>query len=90
MLELRKPIVSDSTRPTTLFINVGHSYAHLFMLLYPTVVLALEGTWGMGFAELLPLGFAGYLLFGVGSLPAGWLGDRWNSAWMMADRKSVV
>lgn len=76
--------MSDSTRPTTLFINVGHSYAHLFMLLYPTVVLALEGTWGMGFAELLPLGFAGYLLFGVGSLPAGWLGDRWNSAWMMA------
>ena len=76
--------MTDPIRPTTLFINFGHSYAHLFMLLYPTVVLALEDAWGMGYAELLPLGFAGYLLFGLGSLPAGWLGDRWSSAWMMA------
>lgn len=77
--------MSDPTvRPTTLFLNVGHSFAHLFMLIFPTAVLAIEGTWGMGYAELLPLGFAGYLLFGLGSLPAGWLGDRWNSAWMMA------
>jgi FSR family fosmidomycin resistance protein-like MFS transporter len=66
------------------FLNVGHTYAHLFMLLYPTAVLALEGSWGLGYAELLPLGFAGYLLFGLGSLPAGWLGDRWSSARMMA------
>jgi hypothetical protein len=30
-------------RATVAFINVGHTYAHLFMLLFPTVVLALEG-----------------------------------------------
>jgi FSR family fosmidomycin resistance protein-like MFS transporter len=78
-------IWSRSGAPATLaFLNVGHTYAHLFMLLYPTAVLALEGTWGLGYAELLPLGFAGYLLFGLGSLPAGWLGDRWNSTSMMA------
>ena len=75
--------VTASVRPTAAFVNVGHAYAHLFMLLYPTVVLALEGTWGLGYAELLPLGVAGYFLFGIGSLPAGWLADRWNSARLM-------
>lgn len=79
-------MTNDPTlRPTTLFLNVGHAYAHLVMLLYPTVVLALEGSWGLGYAELLPLGFAGFLLFGLGSLPAGWLGDRWHG-----DRLMVV
>ncbi|HEX5079186.1 MAG TPA: MFS transporter [Geminicoccaceae bacterium] len=72
-----------SVRPTVAFVNVGHTYAHLFMLLYPTVVLALEGTWGLGYAELLPLGVAGYFLFGIGALPAGWLADRWSSARLM-------
>jgi MFS transporter, FSR family, fosmidomycin resistance protein len=70
-------------RPTVAFINVGHTYAHLFMLLFPTVVLALEGTWGLSYAELLPLGVAGYFLFGIGALPAGWLADRWSSALLM-------
>lgn len=65
------------------YINVGHSFSHLVMLLYPTVVLALEPIWQIGFAELLPLGFAGYLLFGLGALPAGWLGDRWDSSRLM-------
>jgi FSR family fosmidomycin resistance protein-like MFS transporter len=72
--------VAATLRPTAAFINVGHTYAHLFMLLYPTVVLALEGEWGLGYAELLPLGVAGYFLFGIGALPAGWLADRWSSA----------
>lgn len=65
------------------YINVGHSFSHLVMLLYPTIVLALEPAWDIGFAELLPLGFLGYLLFGLGALPAGWLGDRWDSGRMM-------
>ncbi len=65
------------------YINVGHSFSHLVMLLYPTVVLALEPIWQIGFSDLLPLGFAGYLLFGLGALPAGWLGDRWDSGKMM-------
>lgn len=77
-------MTDPTVRPTTIYVNVGHSFAHLVMLLYPTAVLALEGTWGMGYAELLPLGFLGYMLFGLGSLPAGWLADRWSSARLMA------
>lgn len=68
---------------TMAYINVGHSFSHLVMLLFPTVVLALENVWSTSFAALLPLGFAGYLLFGLGALPAGWLGDRWDSGKMM-------
>jgi FSR family fosmidomycin resistance protein-like MFS transporter len=77
-------MIEPSLRPTTLYVNVGHAFAHLLMLIFPTAVLAMEGTWGLGYAQLLPLGFAGYLLFGLGSLPAGWVADRWQSAWIMA------
>ena len=76
-------MTAPSIRSTTGYVNLGHTFAHLLMLIFPTAVLAMEGAWGMGYAELLPLGFAGYLLFGIGSLPAGWLADRWSSAWMM-------
>jgi MFS family permease len=75
--------MAPSIRPTARFVNLGHSFAHLLMLVFPTAVLAMEGTWGLGYAQLLPLGFAGYLLFGLGALPAGWLADRWSSAGMM-------
>ncbi|HSF47652.1 MAG TPA: MFS transporter [Burkholderiales bacterium] len=65
------------------FSNVGHSYAHIMTLLYPTVVLALEVETGMSYAELIVLMTAGNVLFGVGALPAGWLGDRWSTLGMM-------
>ena len=53
------------------------------MLLYPTVVLALESEFHMSYGELLVLMTAGNVLFGVAALPAGWLGDRWNTVGMM-------
>jgi MFS family permease len=67
-----------------LFLNVGHFYDHLFMLLFPTVVLAvgrdIPGTYG----ELLGLSVYGFVLFGAAAVPAGWLGDRWSRRGMMA------
>lgn len=65
------------------FSSVGHFFAHLLMLLYPTVVLALEGRWGMSYGELLSLSLGGFVMFGLGALPAGWLGDRWSAEGMM-------
>ena len=67
------------------FAGVGHFFAHLLMLLYPTVVLVIEGRWGMSYGDLLSLSLGGFVLFGLGALPAGWLGDRWG-----ADRMMVV
>ena len=49
---------------TTAYINLGHSFSHLVMLLFIKIILALETVWSTLLAALLPLGIAGYLLFG--------------------------
>lgn len=66
------------------FANLGHYYNHVIMLLYPTVVLALEGVFGLSYGDLLALAFPGFVLFGIAALPAGWFGDRWSTRGMMA------
>lgn len=66
------------------FLNIGHAYDHLFMLLYATVVLALEDVFQMTYGELIALSFPGFVAFAVGALPAGWLGDRWDRTYLMA------
>lgn len=65
------------------FSSVGHSFAHLVTLLYPTVVLALVDAFHMPYGELLILSTPGFVLFGIAALPAGWLGDRWSAERMM-------
>ncbi len=77
---------TPSVRPATAlaFSSVAHFYTHVIMLLYPTVVLALEGVFDWSYGELLKLLLPGYVLFGLAALPAGWLGDRWSSRGMMA------
>ncbi|MBV9521707.1 MAG: MFS transporter [Alphaproteobacteria bacterium] len=73
----------QSARLSMAFSNIGHFFAHLLMMLYPTVVLGLEGKFGLTYGELISLSLAGYILFGVAALPAGWLGDRWSAEGMM-------
>ena len=65
------------------FINLGHVLDHLLMLIFPTVLLAMTAEFGMSFSELLPLSIGGFIAFGAGSLPAGWLADRWSRYDMM-------
>ncbi len=77
------PMSSLSARLSLGFSSLGHTFAHLVMMLWPTVVLVLEKQWQLGYAELLPLAVAGQVLFGAGALPAGWLGDRWSTTGMM-------
>ncbi len=67
-----------------LFLNLGHAYAHLFMLLYATVVLALEVESGLDYGELLLPATAGFVAFAAGTMPAGWLGDRWSKQGLLA------
>jgi MFS family permease len=73
-----------ASRVTVLFLNLGHLYDHLFMLIFPTVVLTLERDWHRPYGALLTLGTAGFVAFGAGTLPAGWLGDRWTRSGMMS------
>ncbi|MGH6718378.1 MAG: MFS transporter, partial [Alphaproteobacteria bacterium] len=65
------------------FSSVAHTYSHLFMVLYPTVVLALEPVFHLPYGDLVLLAVAGNVLFGACALPAGWLGDRWSAEGMM-------
>jgi MFS family permease len=60
------------------FLSLGHAYDHLFMLLYATVVLGLGGDFDLTYGERLALATPGFVAFGAGALPAGWLGDRWS------------
>jgi len=66
-----------------LFLNIGHALDHLFLLIYPTVVLAMSPEFGRPYSEMLPLALGGFIAFGAGSLPAGWLADRWSRRGMM-------
>ena len=66
------------------FINWAHALDHYVMLIFPTVVIGLEVVYARSYAELIALGTASFIAFGVFSLPAGWLGDRWSRRDMMA------
>ncbi len=72
-----------SERMTLALSSVGHAYSHLFMLIYATVVLVLEHEFAMPYADLAWLALPGFVIFGLGSLPAGWLGDHWSNTGMM-------
>ena len=72
-----------ASRSLTLFLNLGHTFDHLLMLIFPTVVLAMSAELGRGYSELLPLALGGFICFGAFSIPAGWLADRWSRFGMM-------
>jgi MFS family permease len=68
-----------------LFLNIGHFLDHLFTLIFATVAaLALTREWGLSYAQLVPYATPGFVAFGVFSLPAGWLADRWSRYGMMS------
>ncbi|MBZ0140911.1 MAG: MFS transporter [Pseudorhodoplanes sp.] len=72
------------TRRAIGFLNWAHALDHYVMLIFPTVVIGLEGIYGRPYGELIALGTASFVAFGVFSLPAGWLADRWSRRNMMA------
>ena len=61
-----------------LFLNVAHFLTHYFQLIFPTAVLAIHREWGASYGETLSLGTAAFVALALGTLPAGWLGDRWR------------
>ena len=66
------------------FVNWAHALDHYVMLIFPTVVIGLELIYGRSYAELIALGTASFVAFGIFSLPAGWLADHWSRRNMMA------
>lgn len=65
------------------FLNWAHALDHFVLLIYPTVVISLGVIYQRSYAELIALSTAAFVAFGVFSLPAGWLADRWSRRNMM-------
>src|SRR5437764_632794 len=75
--------MAPMTNMTNLLLNLGHALDHLVLLVYATAVLGIAGEFGLGYNEMLPLATGAFVMFGIGSLPAGWLGDHWSRRGMM-------
>jgi MFS family permease len=69
--------------PTALLLNTGHALDHLFLLIFATAVSAIAAEWGMVWQDLMPYTVGAFIMFGLGSLPAGRLGDLWGRRAMM-------
>lgn len=75
---------SGRDRAHFLLLNIGHFLDHLFTLIFATVAaLALIRDWGLSYSQLLAYATPGFFAFGLFSLPAGWLADKWSRAGMM-------
>ncbi len=66
------------------FLNLAHALDHFVLLIYPTVVIGLQVVYDLPYSELIALSSTAFIAFGVFSLPAGWLADRWSRRNMMA------
>ncbi len=87
----------DQTRRRVdfLFLNLGHFFDHFLILIYATVAMVIAtdrqvdipgftSDWDMTYADLVLFSTAGFVAFGLFSLPAGWLADRWSRTGMIA------
>lgn len=73
-----------TSRSTALLLNVAHTFDHLFLLIFATAVVAIAQDFGFQrWEDLMPYGTGAFLMFGLGSLPAGRLGDLWGRRPMM-------
>ncbi len=75
---------SDHPRPVLLLLNIGHALDHLFLLIFATAVGAISAEFGFArWEDLMPYSVGAFFLFGIGSVPAGRLGDLWGRRQMM-------
>jgi MFS family permease len=77
-------LTDQARRRVIAFLNWAHALDHFVILIFPTVVIGLEVIYDRPYSELIALGTASFAAFGVFSLPAGWLADRWSRRNMMA------
>src|SRR5687767_10263364 len=73
----------SKSSPTAMLLNAGHALDHLFLLIFATAVSAIAAEWGMVWQDLMPYTVGAFIMFGLGSLPSGRLGDLWGRRVMM-------
>ena len=65
-------------------LNIAHAVDHLFLLIFAAAVATIAAEFGFAkWEDLMPFGAGAFLMFGLGSLPAGRLGDLWGRRSMM-------
>jgi MFS family permease len=68
----------------SLLLNLGHALDHLFLLIFATAVSAIASEFGVGrWEDMMPYTVGAFVMFGLGSIPAGRLGDLWGRRQMM-------
>ena len=71
-------------RAASLLLNVAHAMDHMFLLIFATSVAAIAADFKFAqWEDLMPYGVGAFAMFGLGSLPAGRLGDLWGRRRMM-------
>jgi len=66
-------------RVTPYLLNLGHALDHMFLLIFATAVTSIAKEFNLArWEDLMPYSVTAFFFFGVGSLPAGKLGDHWG------------
>ncbi|MFT8243723.1 MFS transporter [Roseomonas sp. BN140053] len=78
---------TDAADRQVWFVNAAHLCCHYVLLILATAVLGMvaqePGRFGEGYGPVLALGTAMFVLYGVGSLPMGWLQARFGRRALM-------
>ena len=71
-------------RGTSLLLNPGHALDPMFLLIFATAVASIALEFGFArWEDLMPYSAGAFLLFGIGSVPAGRLDDLWGRRGMI-------
>ena len=71
-------------RGTSLLLNAAHAIDHMFLLIFATAVATVAQEFGFEhWEDLMPYSVGAFLMFGLGSVPSGRLGDLWGRRSMM-------
>ena len=71
-------------RPTSLLLNAAHALDHLVLLVFASAVATIAIEFGIDrWEDLMPYTAGAFIMFGLGSVPSGRLGDLWGRRKMM-------
>jgi MFS family permease len=78
------PDTMSMNRGTSLMLNLGHALDHMFLLIFATAITSVAAEFGFArWEDLMPYSAGAFFMFGLGSVPAGRLGDLWGRRRMM-------
>ena len=78
------PTSVDHSGSVKLLLNIGHALDHMYLLIFAASVGVVATDFGFNsWEDLMPYGVGAFIMFGLGSIPSGRLGDLWGRRNMM-------